>query len=104
MEGGRERERGREEGRGMLLLLCILSVLYLVENITAGSIATAVVKVGGFPFQNQTYDVCSSAMHLANLKCPISTGQHSVTVTIQVPIMTPRVRFVQKFASWLRTA
>ena len=62
-----------------------------MENITSGSKATAEVKVGGFLFENRTYDLCNTAVRRINMKCPVAMDQYNVTVTTLVPVMSPRV-------------
>ena len=73
--------------------LCVLPPT--VENITSGSKATAEVKVGGFLFENRTYDLCNTAVRRVNMKCPVAIGLYNVTVTTLVPVMSPRVSLSQ---------
>ena len=69
---------------------CLLS--FLVDSIVSGSVGTAEVKIDGFLFQNQTYDLCNTALHRVGLKCPVAAGEYSVSMTAQIPIISPRVR------------
>ena len=61
------------------------------ENITTGSKAVVDAKLDGIKLYSGTFDICKDVLPQVNLSCPLSAGQHSITVKTKIPEIAPRV-------------